>query len=205
MSNYSYRWLPFFVLTWTSFCSHQPFETIVLEAKRDNFYIYSVILHDQVFSPWIPAACSQHPCWPPCTQSSHFPPWAITAHPNKAAGDSPVNSQYGWKYKEKCSKRLASKGSHECIIEVKSVLSNLWNSSVRSSPSARLIKQCLRRAPKCLYSTASSFSHTHTPHAHTLSVQKSALISLAQCFCSNRKLLSGSPCLAQCNITMTNQ
>lgn len=32
-----------------------------------------------------------------------------------------------------------------------------WNSSVCSSPSARLSRQCLSMAPKCLYSAAPSF------------------------------------------------
>lgn len=42
-----------------------------------------------------------------------------------------------------------------------------WNSSVCSSPSARLSRQCLRMAPKCLYSAAPSFM-TDGRHMHRL-------------------------------------
>lgn len=53
------------------------------------------------------------------------------------------------------------------VTAVKCVLSYLWNSSVRSSPSAWLIRQCLSMATRRLYSAVSSFTHTlqlHTPH-----------------------------------------
>lgn len=139
-----------------------------------------LVLPGQVFSPWILAACSQHPCWHPYIQWNLAAPWASIIHPNKAEGGYLVNSQYGWKKKGQRNEGRGVTGEQWLYKSSNQRTENhLWNSSVRSSPSAWLIRQCLSMAPKCLYTAASSF--TYTSDTSCSPVMKKTLIFLWIC------------------------
>lgn len=75
----------------------------------------SLVLPGQEFSPWIPAACWQHPCWRPCTQRNLVALWGLTGHPNRAEEGYQASEQCDCEKEEEGVRGTVSCRSNDCI------------------------------------------------------------------------------------------